>query len=221
MLSISTCWNSGRHTDGEAMLQELLDLGFERVELGHGIRLSLMEGVQKMFARRQSAVFFAAQFLPAADRDHARLAGLLQILLARRARARAGGAALLPDDRLRRAARSAQFVVLHLGRTPIDDYTDKLIRMAEVGLHQLARLREGKARVRAQARGQVAAAISRARIDCLKRIADYAGRERHHARRREPAQLRGDPERARDARRARGSSTCRTSATGTTSATCR
>src|SRR4051812_16910687 len=49
MLSCSTCWNSSRHQDGEAMLQEILDLGFERVELGHGIRLSLMEGIQRRF----------------------------------------------------------------------------------------------------------------------------------------------------------------------------
>ena len=48
MLSVSTCWNSGRHTEGIEMLEELLGLGFTRVELGHGIRLSLMEGVQKM-----------------------------------------------------------------------------------------------------------------------------------------------------------------------------
>src|SRR5579862_5441182 len=45
MLSCSTCWNSQRHTDGEAMVDEILGLGFERVELGHGIRLSLMEGI--------------------------------------------------------------------------------------------------------------------------------------------------------------------------------
>ena len=31
------------------MLQEILDLGFERVELGHGIRLSLMEGIQRYY----------------------------------------------------------------------------------------------------------------------------------------------------------------------------
>src|SRR5438067_1383655 len=47
MLSCSTCWNSGRHTRGEDMLQEILDLGFERIELGHGIRLSLMDGIQR------------------------------------------------------------------------------------------------------------------------------------------------------------------------------
>ncbi len=45
-LSFSTCWNSHRHTDGKDMLQEIADLGFTHAELGHGIRLSLMPGVE-------------------------------------------------------------------------------------------------------------------------------------------------------------------------------
>jgi sugar phosphate isomerase/epimerase len=44
-LAISTCWNSGRHTDGRAMIEELVSLGFDRIELGHGIRFSLWPGV--------------------------------------------------------------------------------------------------------------------------------------------------------------------------------
>src|SRR6476646_3989678 len=50
MISFSTCWNSGRHTAGDAMLREIkTKLGFELIELGHGIRISLMPGIQKMF----------------------------------------------------------------------------------------------------------------------------------------------------------------------------
>src|SRR5919199_2204228 len=49
MLAFSTCWNSGRHTAGDAMLREIKELGFDLIELGHGIRLSLMPGVQQMF----------------------------------------------------------------------------------------------------------------------------------------------------------------------------
>lgn len=44
-LSLSTCWNSSRHTDGAEMLEEIRDLGFTRAELGHGIRYSLWPGV--------------------------------------------------------------------------------------------------------------------------------------------------------------------------------
>src|SRR6478672_390509 len=64
MLSFSTCWNSGRHQDGETMLEEILALGFERVELGHGIRLSLMEGIQRRFAKGGFTISSLHNFCP-------------------------------------------------------------------------------------------------------------------------------------------------------------
>jgi len=45
MYSLSTCWNSHRHTDGRAMLQEIAALGFDYAELSHGIRVSLVPGI--------------------------------------------------------------------------------------------------------------------------------------------------------------------------------
>src|SRR4029453_50031 len=45
MYSLSTCWNSGRHTDGREMLREIRELGFEYAELSHGIRMSFVAGI--------------------------------------------------------------------------------------------------------------------------------------------------------------------------------
>src|SRR5256885_7101755 len=45
MYSLSSCWNSNRHTDGAAMLREIRDMGFEYAELSHGIRISLLPGI--------------------------------------------------------------------------------------------------------------------------------------------------------------------------------
>lgn len=45
MYSLSTCWNSHRHTDGRAMLREIRELGFEYAELSHGISISLIPGI--------------------------------------------------------------------------------------------------------------------------------------------------------------------------------
>ncbi len=45
MYSLSTCWNSHRHTDGRAMLREIRELGFDYAELSHGIRISLLPGI--------------------------------------------------------------------------------------------------------------------------------------------------------------------------------
>jgi len=47
MLAFSTCWNSERAQTGEEMLEEILDLGFDNVELGHGVRVSLFHGILK------------------------------------------------------------------------------------------------------------------------------------------------------------------------------
>lgn len=44
-LSLSTCWCSARHSDGYEMVQEMVGLGFKRIELSHGIRLSLVPGI--------------------------------------------------------------------------------------------------------------------------------------------------------------------------------
>lgn len=46
-LSLSTCWNSGRHSDGYEMVREIVGLGFGRIELSHGTRLTLVAGILK------------------------------------------------------------------------------------------------------------------------------------------------------------------------------
>lgn len=43
--AISTCWNSHRHADGLVLLKELAGLGFDAVELSHGIKVTLVEGI--------------------------------------------------------------------------------------------------------------------------------------------------------------------------------
>jgi sugar phosphate isomerase/epimerase len=45
VLALSTSWCSQRHQDGYAMLREMADLGFEHVELSHGIRITLVPGI--------------------------------------------------------------------------------------------------------------------------------------------------------------------------------
>lgn len=47
IVALSTCWCSHRHQDGYTMLQEMAGLGFEWVELSHGIRITLVPGILK------------------------------------------------------------------------------------------------------------------------------------------------------------------------------
>ena len=132
MLSCSTCWNSGRHTDGAKMLQEILDLGFERIELGHGIRLSLMDGIQKFFDAGKVTFTSLHNFCPLpievlrASPDCYKFSSHRE---AERERA-----VKLSFQTIDFAARlGAPFVVLHLGRVPMSHVTDHLAAMANNG----------------------------------------------------------------------------------------
>lgn len=49
MLSFSTCWNNSRHTDGEAMIEEILGLGVDAIELSHGMTVTKLPGIRKAF----------------------------------------------------------------------------------------------------------------------------------------------------------------------------
>ena len=155
------------------MLQELLDLGFDRIELGHGIRLSLMEGIQKMFDAGKVRFSSLHNFCPLpieitrASPDCYKFSSSDD-----RERERALRHTFQTIDFAARL--EAEFVVLHLGRSPIDDYTDKLIRMAEVGLGQSRGYVQTKLECIQKREAKVAPYFTRAK-DCLRRIADYAG----------------------------------------------
>jgi sugar phosphate isomerase/epimerase len=51
MLAFSSCWNNSRHTDGEAMIEEIVDLGFSHIELSHGMSVAKVPGIRKAFQR--------------------------------------------------------------------------------------------------------------------------------------------------------------------------
>lgn len=132
MLSCSTCWNSGRHKSGEEMLQELLDLGFQHVELGHGIRLSLMDGIQKFYDRGKVTFSSLHNFCPLPVEITHAAPDCYQFSSHREPeRERAIKLTLQTIDFAARLG--APFVVLHLGRVPIPSFTRDLVRMARDG----------------------------------------------------------------------------------------
>lgn len=64
VISLSTCWCSHRHSDGYKMLQEMADLGFEYVELSHGIRITVVEGILKAVAEGMVKISSVHNFCP-------------------------------------------------------------------------------------------------------------------------------------------------------------
>lgn len=64
VISLSTCWNSPRHTDGYEMIAEIAALGFNHVELSHGIRLSLVPGIVRALEEGLVRVSSTHNFCP-------------------------------------------------------------------------------------------------------------------------------------------------------------
>ena len=133
MIAFSTCWNSSRHTNGEDMLKEIRDeLGFTHIELGHGTRISLMPGIQKMHERGEVTFSSLHNFCPLpVEVTHASPDCYKFSANNARERARAVKQTLQTIDFAERLG--APFIVLHCGDVPMNPITDELLRMAENG----------------------------------------------------------------------------------------
>ncbi len=131
-LAFSTCWNSDRHTRGDEMLEEIFALGFDRVELGHGIRQSLWEGVEKFLADRPMAVTSLHNFCPLPVEIQGSAPDCYQCTSASEAeRDRARYYTLQTIDYAQRLGVSR--VVMHLGSVAKWDYTERLVRSIFAG----------------------------------------------------------------------------------------
>ena len=49
--SFSTCWNIKRHQVGKAMIQEIRELGFRRVELNYNVTKEMLTSIEPMIER--------------------------------------------------------------------------------------------------------------------------------------------------------------------------
>src|SRR3954465_15259442 len=172
MISFSTCWNSGRHTAGDEMLREIkTELGFDSIELGHGTRLSLMPGIQKMFDSGQVRFTSLHNFCPLPVEVMVASPDCYQL------------SAVSPEERERALKQTFQtidfaerlgapFVVLHLGTVKMNPITDELIALVKAG-QMLSREYVRKKVKAVQTREAEAPAYLERVKDSLKRIAEY------------------------------------------------
>jgi len=132
MYSLSTCWNSHRHTDGRAMLREIRDLGFDYAELSHGIRLSLLPGILEAVDSGEIRISTLHNFCPLPIGVNHASPNLFKFSSPdRRERENAWRHTLKTLETAERV--KASLVVLHLGAIEMKDYTEKLIELAGAG----------------------------------------------------------------------------------------
>ena len=141
MYSLSTCWNSGRHTDGRAMLREIRDLGFEYAELSHGIRISLLPGILDAVQAGEIKISTLHNFCPLPMGIHYPAPNLFKFSSEdRRERESAWKHSLKTIETAARVG--AKLVVLHSGQVDIKDYNDKLEDMVARGERETPRYRK-------------------------------------------------------------------------------
>jgi len=132
MYSFSSCWNSHRYNDGQAMLREIRDLGFEFAELSHGTRISLMPGILQAVDAGELRISTLHNFCPLPMGVNHSAPNLYQFSDERpRERELAHKHTLKTLDFAVRV--KAPLVVLHVGSVEMKGYTDKLLEMLEAG----------------------------------------------------------------------------------------
>ena len=64
MLAFSTCWNTSRHEDGEDIITEILELGFDHIELSHGMTITRMPGLERAYENKMFTCSGVHNFFP-------------------------------------------------------------------------------------------------------------------------------------------------------------
>lgn len=174
----STCWNSHRHTDGATMCEEIRQLGFEAIEVSHGMPLSLLPGVLRAVESGRICVRGVHNFCPAPIEVKGDAPDAYRLTSHRESdRARA---MRLTEETLMVAERlGARYVVLHMGSVEMmrghagTRELERMVRHGKVGTREYARRKSEIVRRRARV---AALYYERARV-ALHSLADKA--EKH------------------------------------------
>lgn len=154
------------------MLREIKNLGFDRIELGHGTRRSLLPGIQKMFDAGEVQFTSLHNFCP------------LPVEITHSAPDYYKFSSLQPKERERAikqtfqtidfaAQLGAPFVVLHCGAVEMNPITDELIGLAKRG--EIFSRRYVRMKIEAVQKREAAATPYLERVkDALRQIAEYA-----------------------------------------------
>ena len=139
MLSFSSCWNNSRHSEGDEMIDEIVSLGFEDIELSHGMTISKLPGIQKAYQQGKFRCSGVHNYFPSPVEVMIDAPDAYEFSSHRPyERARAMEMTLRTLEQA--AEFDAKYVVMHMGSVPMPSkkWTKRLTRMLKDG-YQLER----------------------------------------------------------------------------------
>ncbi len=175
MLSFSTCWNTRRHTSGEALVREILDLGVKTIELGHGLKSPMVHDILKAQKTLGFSVSSLHNFCPLPPEVMVDSPDCYEFTSHRTSdRERAVRLSLQTIDMAERF--EAPNVVLHCGRIRALNVT-KGLRESLLGGQVLTK-KYGEAKIEAvKKREAVSELYIQRALECVVEIADYAAKK--------------------------------------------
>lgn len=126
--SLSTHWNAAYHDTGEAIVDDILALGVDRLELGYDLRIDQVAGVRRRVEQGAVTVVSVHNYCPTpvgAPYGHPEL-----FLMSARDQRTRDSAVLHTSHTIQFAAElGANVVVIHAGRIAMRHITTKLLRL--------------------------------------------------------------------------------------------
>ena len=132
-IAVSTAWNARRHTSGKAMVQELLNLGFDNLELNVHVTEEMIEEIAGMVEQGQVKIYSLHNYCPlprGVDRSSATANVLLSSPNATERKASIEQTKRTIDWAARLGAST---VVMHLGTVPLDVRQKEALKLFEAG----------------------------------------------------------------------------------------
>ena len=146
IFALTTHWNAAKHKHGEALVDEILALGFRHLELGYNTRLDLVPGIRKRLREGAIAIDSVHNYCPvpiASPRGHPEL-----YTLAHRDPDTRRKAIHHTAETVRFASEvGARVVVAHAGNVAMRNLTRRLTALYEDGHRDSARYQRLKLRL--------------------------------------------------------------------------
>jgi len=140
IIGVSTAWNALRHTSGKQMVQELLDMGFDLLELNVHVTPEMIEEVEEMVKQGRVSICSLHNYCPLPMDIERENAAANVLPLSSIDEAERSAAVAQTRRTIEWAARiGASTIVLHLGAVPMECRQREALRLVGAGYHEQAR----------------------------------------------------------------------------------